>query len=163
MLPLTVSRARHVPWRRPAGASRRTRRPRPARDDRGSGISFQRVNAVRGRRLTTGDRQPAAGFPCLVTSGLIVGATRWSPGCSGGSPTGAASDVPLEAQRALERGSPAAPPRSRARPQTSSGSGSTSPGSRRCRTGRPRGRSRSQAMACRRFPHRRSPHVQSRR
>jgi len=37
-----------------------------------SGISFQRVKAARGRRLTTGDRQPAAGFPCLVTSGLIV-------------------------------------------------------------------------------------------
>ena len=46
-------------------------------------------------------------------------------------------------------------------PQTSSG-GSTSPGSRRCRIGRPHGSSRAQAMACRHFPRRRSPHVQSR-
>jgi integrase len=46
-------------------------------------------------------------------------------------------------------------------PQTSSG-GSTSPGSRRCRIGRPDGSSRAQAMACRHFPRRRSPHVQSR-
>lgn len=36
VLPLIVSRASHIPWRRPAGASRRTRRPRPARDDRGA-------------------------------------------------------------------------------------------------------------------------------
>jgi hypothetical protein len=34
-LPLTVSRVSHIAWRRPAGASRRTRRSRPARDERG--------------------------------------------------------------------------------------------------------------------------------
>ena len=62
--------------------------------------------------------------------------------------------------RPPERKPGCAPPTQPGWPQTSSGS--TSPGSRRCRIGRPHGSSRSQAMACRHFPHRRSPHVGSR-
>jgi hypothetical protein len=93
-----------------------------------------------------------------------------------GEPTGSLSAGralrPTAKPRAMCRGScrlgrvrvregPAAP-----RPQpdpAKTPSGWTSPDSKRCRTGRPRGSSRSPGMASRRFRRRRSLHVQSRR
>jgi hypothetical protein len=101
--------------------------------------------------------------PTLSTTAAARRASSCAPsplGCSGGRHSCTPLSNPPGALSKERKPGRASPKRSRAGPQTSSGS--TSPGSRRCRIGKPHGSSRSRGRGCRHFPHRRSPHVQSR-
>ena len=126
----------------------------PRRDLRGSKRIQTRREATERRPAWLGARQPIEG----VGLRLLLPASRLAN--SAGLLEREARVRDCGSARPPERKPGCAPPTQPGWPQTSSGS--TSPGSRRCRIGRPHGSSRSQAMACRHFPHRRSPHVGSR-